>query len=81
MVKAVGRRAPIRSTAIDTEFREVCSTKLIVTPIVLGGPGKVVQIDEYLFNHKPKCISQTYIIESVSIECSSYHRGKDPANE
>ena len=43
-------------TAIDVYqwFREVSSTKLIQTPIQLGGPGKVVQIDESLFRHKPK---------------------------
>ena len=33
---------------------EVCSTKLLQTPILLGGPGVVVQIDESLFQHKPK---------------------------
>ena len=45
-----------RDTAIDAYqwFREVCSTKLVQTPIRLGGPGKVVQIDESLFRHKPK---------------------------
>ena len=35
-------------------LREVCSTKLIASPIKLGGPGTVVQADESLFNHKPK---------------------------
>ena len=35
-------------TAID------CSTKLLQSPIVLGGVGKVVQIDESIFNHKTK---------------------------
>ena len=45
-----------RDTAIDAYqwFREVCTTKLLQTPIRLGGPGKVVQIDESLFRHKPK---------------------------
>ena len=35
-------------------LREVCSTKLLQNPTVLGGPGIVVQIDESLFRHKPK---------------------------
>ena len=35
---------------------EVCTTKLLQTPIVLGGAGEVVQIDESLFRHKPKVI-------------------------
>ena len=43
-------------TAVDIYqwFREVCTTKLLQTSIVLGGPGVVVQIDESLFRHKPK---------------------------
>ena len=45
-----------RKTAIDAYqwLREVCTTKLLQTPVVLGGPGVVVQIDESLFRHKPK---------------------------
>ena len=35
-------------------FREVCTTHLLQTPIILGGPGVIVQIDESLFRHKPK---------------------------
>ena len=35
-------------------LQEVCSTKLLATPIQLGGTGVVVQIDESLFRHKPK---------------------------
>ena len=35
-------------------FREVCSTTLLKTTILLGGPGKIVQVDESLFRHKPK---------------------------
>ena len=35
-------------------LREVCSTNLLGTQIVLGGPGIVVEIDESLFKHKPK---------------------------
>ena len=45
-----------RETAINVYqwLRETCSTKLLSSPIVLGGPGKTVQIDESLFRHKPK---------------------------
>ena len=35
-------------------LREVCTTRLLSTPIRLGGSGAVVQIDESLFRHKPK---------------------------
>ena len=35
-------------------IREVCSTKLLQNPIVLGNPGVVVEIDESLFSHKVK---------------------------
>lgn len=43
-------------TAVDIYqwFREVCSTKLLQSQIVLGGQGITVQIDESLFRHKPK---------------------------
>ena len=47
-----------RRTAVDIYqwFREVCTTKLLQTPVILGGPGVVVQIDESLFRHKPKVL-------------------------
>ena len=35
-------------------LRDVCSWKLMQRPIVLGGSGRIVQIDESLFKHKPK---------------------------
>ena len=35
-------------------LREVCSTQLLQSPVALGGPGVVVQIDESQFRHKPK---------------------------
>ena len=35
-------------------FSEVCSTKLLQAPVVLGGSGVIVQIDGSLFRHKPK---------------------------
>ena len=45
-----------KSTAIDVYqwFREVCTTTLLNTQIILGGNGIVVEIDESLFRHKPK---------------------------
>ena len=55
-----------RSSAIDSYqwLREVYITKLLQNPIQLGGPGKIVKIDESLFRHKPKvllnnCVSAT----------------------
>ena len=43
-------------TAVDVYqwLREVCATTLLQTQIMLGGPSRVVQIDESLFTHKPK---------------------------
>ena len=35
-------------------LREVCSAKLLQIPIILGGPGKIAQVDESQFKHKPK---------------------------
>ena len=48
-------------------LREVCSTKLISTPILLGGPGKEVQIDESLFTHKPKVKNYIFKITSTML--------------
>ena len=42
--------------AVYQWLREVCTTKLLQTPVSLGGPGIIVQIDESLMNHKPKVI-------------------------
>ena len=56
-VKDIAQEAEIdKNVACDIMnwLREVCSTKLLQTTISLGGPGKVVQIDESLFRHKPK---------------------------
>ena len=47
------------NTAVDVYqwLREVCSTRLINDgPVMLGGPGVIVQIDESLFKHKPKAV-------------------------
>ena len=65
------REFPVTTAALDAEihkgsaidayqwFREVCSTS---TPIILGGAGKIVEIDESLFRHKPK--EYYYIVHS-----------------
>ena len=47
-----------KGTAIDVYqwLREVCSTALVNTHIVLGHTGTIVEIDESLFRHKPKVI-------------------------
>ena len=44
----------VRQYPVTDAAQEVCSTKLIATTIKLEGPGKIVQIDESLFHHKPK---------------------------
>ena len=60
------RQFPVKDAAEDAEvnkstacniyrwLREVCSTNLLQTPIVLGCNGIVVQRDESLFRHKVK---------------------------
>ena len=56
-------------------LREVCSTKLLQTPILLGGPGVVVQTDKSLFRHKSKvsALSLCKLIISVQLHlpCSA----------
>ena len=60
-VKDAAEEAEVQEkTAIDLYqwLREVCSTRLIADgPVVLGGPGSIVQIDESLFRHKPKVVT------------------------
>ena len=53
---AMQEAAVHRSTAIGVYqwLREVCSTKLSSSPIILGGANSIVQIDESPFRHKPK---------------------------
>ena len=45
-----------RATSVQAYqyFRDVCTAKLLQAPILLGGPGIIVQIDESLYRHKPK---------------------------
>ena len=50
-----GARVSVK-TAIDfyNFLREVCSSQLLGEPILFGGPGVIVQIDESLFDHNSK---------------------------
>ena len=60
-------------TAIDVYrwLREVCSTTLLNTPIVLGGPGVVVEIDESQFRHKPKVRVQISLCRRIQCKLHS----------
>ncbi len=55
-----------KATAIQCYqyFRDICNWHLVNhdSPVMLGGPGKVVQIDESLFRHKPKVPGQSSTI-------------------
>ena len=68
------------NTAVDVYqwLREVCSTCLINDgPVVLSGPGVIVQIDESLFRHKPKvCVYNhvEYFDKSLSASFSEPQR-------
>ena len=62
-VKDAGQDAEVhKNTACDVYrwLREICSTKLLQSPIILGGPGIIVQIDESLFRHKVKVNTHTH---------------------
>ena len=57
-------------TAIDVYqwLREVCSGRLMHDPpIVLGGQGTILQIDESLFRHKPKIIVLLVFLVLISL--------------
>ena len=66
-----------RVTGVDIYnfLREVCSTALLRQPVLLGGPGRIVQIDESLFCHKCKHhrghppVAETWVFGMV--DCST----------
>ena len=64
MLKAAREADTSENTACQVYqwLREVCSTKLLQLPIILGGPGIIVQVDESQFRHKPKVYLVTYSI-------------------
>ena len=59
----------VTSCQVYEWLREVCSTTLLQTSIILGGPGVIVEIDESHFRHKPKVYTQgiTYICTYISV--------------
>ena len=69
VTSAMEQTATDSRTAVDIYqwLREVCSTKLQQTPIILGGQGRIVQIDESLFRHKPKVRLR---VEIITYMCS-----------
>ena len=59
----------VTSCQVYEWLREVCSTTLIQTSIILGGSGVIVQIDESQFRHKPKVYTRgiTYICTYINV--------------
>ena len=65
-----------KTTAIDVYqwLREICSSKLLTMTIKLGGPGKLVQIDESLFRHKLKVKTLLPYLQNVENDIrQSFH--------
>ena len=54
-------------------LQEVCPTKLLSSPVILGGPGVVIQIDESLFRHKPKVNKITNLVILKILKNCFYH--------
>ena len=61
-VKAAEESGALCNFTIDINqwLREVCSTRLLLQCIQLGGSQKIVHIDELLFKHKPKVLIIKY---------------------
>ena len=60
-------------------LHEVCSTKLIQSPVILGGPDRIVQVDESLFRHKPKVMNKHINYSTLhNVPSMQHHRGRPP---
>ena len=46
-------------------FGRFPSTKVLQTPITLGGPGSVVQVGNFIFFHSPKYILYDFALQDV----------------
>ena len=50
-------------------LREVCAAELLANPVVLGGPGRVVEVDESQFsrrkNHQERMLSEQWVFGGI----------------
>ena len=86
MTRAAEEAKVTEMTAIQCYqyLRDVCSWRLtsVDSPLLLGGQGVVVQIDESLFRHKPKVnIEGSEQLLTFCDIFSQHHRGRPPRSE